>query len=600
MFKCKIGWQRIAFPTNPKFRGYINLDLWRKELPPFFFYGKEIKGLEKQPSNMLKEQVVAIKKGTYTYFNKKKIDIGIDYDWLTNPITRYTYDIDKHWSKIIDLSENQGDIKYVWEKARFSFLYDLIRYDYHFEENQSDFVFKQISDFMHKNPINQGPNYKCSQEIGLRILNWTFALYYYRDSEHLTKDLFDRMIHYIYWQLHHIYHNINFSRISVRNNHAITEVLVLYLGGKLFPFLPNVKKWSKKGRKCFEEEIAYQIYEDGTFLQFSMNYHRVVVQLLTWAIRLSELNNDSFGSVIYDGAKKSLIFLETCMDDASGKLPNYGANDGALFFKLTDDDYRIYRSQLDDLRAVLFGRTFYNSKSPYWYGIQPDNAMPPKTSTISSFEKGGYYLIQEGDTKTFLRCGAYKDRPSQSDNLHLDIWFNGVNYLRDSGSFQYNTTKDLLHYFLGCESHNTVGIDGENQMQKAGRFVWHYWVKEAKAFIVEKNDGFEFEGTIKAFKHLGNNITHQRVVHKKKGLNEWYVQDRINCDKDKLLYQYWQLNPACEDKIEITTEDETGNKLIPLREEKYFSEYYSVKEPSIRLTFKTRGKLFKTKIKIYQ
>ena len=67
------------------------------------------------------------------------------------------------------LSKEAGDIKYVWEKSRFSFLYDVIRYDYHFDDDQSEFIFKQIEDFIDKNPINQGPNYKCSQEISLRF-----------------------------------------------------------------------------------------------------------------------------------------------------------------------------------------------------------------------------------------------------------------------------------------------------------------------------------------------------------------------------------------------------------------------------------------------
>ena len=81
--------------------------------------------------------------------------------------------------------------------------------------------------------------------------------------------------------------NINFSRKTVRNNHAITEVLMLYLSGLLFPFFPETKTWKQKGKQWFEEEISYQIYEDGTFLQFSHNYHRVLIQLLTWAFYLS-------------------------------------------------------------------------------------------------------------------------------------------------------------------------------------------------------------------------------------------------------------------------------------------------------------------------
>ena len=75
-----------------------------------------------------------------------------------------------------------------------------------------------------------------------------FALYYYKDSEYLTEDLFAKIMHFVYWQIHHVYKNIRFSRISVRNNHAITETLMLYLSDKLFPFLPNVKKWRKRKR----------------------------------------------------------------------------------------------------------------------------------------------------------------------------------------------------------------------------------------------------------------------------------------------------------------------------------------------------------------
>ena len=466
LLKTKLGWQKKTFPINPYFKKFIGLQEWKDNLPRFFFYGKEINGLEKKPTEDLKKNLKDLKKGIYTFFNKTKIDLGVDYDWITNPLTNYKYKINKHWSKIEDLSLKAGDIKYVWEKARFSFLYDVIRYDYHFEDDQSEFVFGQIEDFIDKNPINQGPNYKCSQEISLRILNWVFALYFYKDSKHLTEALFAKIMHTIYWQIHHVYHNIHFSRISVRNNHVITETLMLYLSHKLFPFFPDVKEWSVKGKEWFEKEIAYQIYPDGTFLQFSMNYHRIVIQLLTWAIQLAKLNNETFNDVIYDRAEKSLNFLHVCSDTVTGKLPNYGSNDGALFFKLTNDHYRNYRSQLDDLRAVLKGITFYNSKSPLWYGLHSKNEKPNQISELNEFNNSGYYIIQEENTKTFIRCGAYKDRPYQSDNLHLDIWVDGENILRDNGSYKYNTDKQLLEYFTGSEGHNTISIANKNQMQK--------------------------------------------------------------------------------------------------------------------------------------
>ena len=594
--KTKLGWQKKAFPTNPEFEKFINLQDWKFNLPAFFFFGKEVNGLEKNPTEDLKTNFQDLKKGVYTFFNKTKIDLGNDYDWITNPSTNHKYDINKHWSEIQDLSAEAGDIKYVWEKARFCFLYDVIRYDYHFQEDQSQFVFQQIEDFIDKNPINQGPNYKCSQEISLRVLNWTFALYYYKDSPNLTEALFQKIMHSIYWQIHHVYHNIHFSRISVRNNHAITETLMLYLSDKLFPFLPNVKKWSEKGKAWFEQEIEYQIYSDGTFLQFSMNYHRVVVQLLTWGIQLSKLNNDLFKSNVYERAEKSLIFLKTCMDLKSGQLPNYGSNDGALFFKLNNDDYRDYRSQLDDLTAVLNGYTEHNTKSPYWYGIQPVNNSPKIFSGSREFKESGYYIIQEGNTKTFIRCGAYKDRPYQSDNLHLDIWIDGENVLRDNGSYKYNTNKELINYFNGCEGHNTISIDGKDQMQKGDRFIWNYWVKDAKATLSESHNSFVFKGKIKGYKHLDSDISHQRIVTKSKGLNEWLVNDIISGVQNKTSFQYWHFSDEIFDKLSITSLDQNNKNLEPKIEEKWYSSYYGTKEKSTRLSFQSNTNMFTTKI----
>ena len=595
----KLGRQKKAFPTNPEFKKFIDLEEWRNNLPPFFFFGKNIHNLPKNKDESLKATFENIKKGTFTFFSKQQFDLGKDFDWMTNPVSKHKYEDTKHWSEIQDISAEAGDIKFVWEKARFSFLHDIIRYDYHFEDDQSQLVLSEIESFIDKNPINQGPNYKCSQETSLRLLNWTFALYYYKDSAHLNEALFQKVINSIYWQLHHVYKNIHFSRIAVRNNHAITETLTLYLSAKLFPFISDTKKWSIKGKAWFEQEIEYQIYKDGTFLQFSMNYHRVVVQLLTWAFQLSKLNSEKFKPVVYERAVKSLNFLDACLDPVSGKLPNYGSNDGALFFKLTNDDFRNYKSQLNDLRLALHNKAYAKNESAFWYGLNRgetiDYISPKETN---SFNIGGYFIAQDKDVKTFIRCGKYKDRPFQSDNLHIDIWVNGNNILRDSGSYKYNTEKEFLNYFNGCEGHNTVSVLGENQMLKGSRFIWYNWVRQAKAILIKKDDTFYFKGRIKAFKNIANNIYHKRTFTKVVGENLWEVIDVVENTNGITKYQYWHINPEFKNTIKIEAFDVDNREIEPLVEEKWFSGYYGVKEKSIRLTFATNKSSFKTTIKI--
>lgn len=600
--QTKTGLLKAKFPGAVEPLKNISLEAWRNNPPVFFFHGKNIAGLERKPSDRLKKAYEAIRAGKYTFFSclTYTVEDGAE-GWHTNPDTGYRYNAGKHWTEIPDFSKEAGDIKFVWEKARFSFLYDVIRYDYHHKADCSGFVFRQIESFIDYNPLNLGPQYKCSQEISLRLLNWTFALYYYRDSEELTEERFRKIMQSIYGQLHHVFGNIRFSRIAVRNNHAITETLMLYLSGLLFPFMPETAEWSQKGKKWFEEEIAYQVYEDGTFLQFSMNYHRVVIQLLSWGLRLADLHGQRFEEVVYERAARSLYFLDVCTDTLSGQLPNYGANDGALFFRLTDDDYRVYTSQLNDLRAVMEGRMSRFEESVYWYGIADARVEVRNQEGVYAFPQGGYYVAQEGTTKTFIRCGAYKDRPSQSDNLHLDIWADGVNYLWDTGSYKYNTDDRWLKYFNGVAGHNTVGIDEHDQMLKGGRFIWFYWVKGAEGkwepVTDEDKEGILFEGEIEGYRHLGG-IEHRRNVFKYKNALEWVVTDKLEGKENKMARQFWHLNPAVEHLVEITCTDAEGKQLEPLREVKHYSRYYGRKEDSIRLTFQTLTKGFRTVIRL--
>jgi len=181
IIKSKLGIIENRFPTSTDFKKFVKLEDWKENTPLFFFKDRSEITLPKLKFTGLKETCEEILNGTFTFFSNLKFDLGNDYDWITNPETGYQYDITQHFSKVQDLSKEAGDIKYVWEKARFSFVYDIIRYDYHFDKENAEFIFAQIESFIDKNPINQGPNYKCSQETSLRILNWIFALYFYKN-----------------------------------------------------------------------------------------------------------------------------------------------------------------------------------------------------------------------------------------------------------------------------------------------------------------------------------------------------------------------------------------------------------------------------------
>ena len=599
--KKRTGILKNAYPTSYQEKQFVSLDVWRKNAPAFFFHSKEELGLfvlSEQGKHKLKKEYQLIKEGKLRFFSSKIYDLGVDYDWVTNPDTNYKYNKDTHWTSIPDFDPEKGDIKYVWEKSRFSYLYTIIRYDKYFKEDQSSYVFQQITDWIDKNPLNCGPNYVCSQETSLRVLNWIFALYYYRFSENLTEEKFQKIINSIYWQLMHVESNIHFSRIAVRNNHAITETMMLLLSGVLFPFFSTSHRWFSKGKKYFEEEVLYQVYKDGSYIQYSMNYQRVAIQLFTWVNILVEKNNVELKKEVRDRMKKCLDFLYQLQEDKIGELPNYGANDGALFFPLNACTYRDYRPQLN---ALFY---YYNKKGLYdfgdyyedlfwYYGVsQVDKDKIERKS--SEFKETGYYTLREKNKYAFIRCGNHKDRPSQADNLHIDLWVNGVNLLRDAGSYKYNSSPEDIKYFMGTSSHNTVQLDEFDQMEKGGRFIWYNWSVGVKGQIVENEDYILFDGEILAYKHVIPNIRHRRIIKQYKNVEKWEVVDQIN-NQEYTSFQIWNLHPLFfELGYKIESYDKDGNPIKSRLSKGFYSSFYGEKEVSDQLKFSSTEGYFQT------
>jgi len=604
--KKRLSILKMSFPTKTKTEQYESHEQWTKVARPFFFDFQAQIELDSIPNKILAEKAEKIKKGQFLYFSGIEYNLGNGYDWVTNPDTGYKYSNTIHWLSINDYSQSSGDIKYVWEKSRFSFLYILIRDEFHNGTDNSAFIFNEIIDWIDKNPVNCGPNWICSQEISLRVMNWVFAIYFYKEKSIPNEEQWQKILNSIYWQIDHVYQNIDFSRIAVRNNHAISESFALYYVGTLFPFFKSSEKWRKSGKKWFEEEVLYQVYNDGTFLQYSMNYHRVLIQLLTWAIGISEINGDTFSKEVKEKAYKALNFAFQCQDEFSGHLPNYGANDGAIFFPLNESEYRDYRPQINALHKLLTGKSAYNTngvwnEDSYWYGnkLKDGIGFEPisKKMGIVRFDDGGFYLFRQNERFTFIRCGSHPNRPSQADNLHLDIWYQGRNLIVDAGSYKYNTDYVNLKYFMGTASHNTVMLGNYDQMLKGARFIWYNWTNAQSVEISENENFYFFKGQISAFRELSHEIIVNREVHINKLDLKWTVIDQVfNYSGDEEMRQYWHINNVPGVAVQIVPKKDTN---AVLREEVgWYSSLYGIKSKNQQLVVTSRERKIESNIYI--
>jgi hypothetical protein len=327
---------------------------------------------------------------------------------------------------------------------------------------------------------------------------------------------------------------------------------------------------------------------------------------LTWGIRLAELNNEKLNPEVYEKAKKSMDFLYKSMDISSGMLPNYGSNDGALFFKLNDQDYRDFRPQIQALLYALdlqgkAGFQRFIGEDLYWLGLArkiPENYHLNKDIGTFSYPAGGYYIIREKNSMTYIRCGKHKDRPAHADNLHLDIWYKGINYFRDNGSYMYNSETELLRFFFGTLSHNTVMLDDFDQMLKGPRFIWFDWSQAKNAAIKESDDYYEFEGTVSAFRYLGKAIEHRRNIIKVKGTPRWIVTDEITGTNKYRIHQLWHPDPDVSGLISVIAHDSGGKVISKEIRKGWYSSYYGQKEETDYWIFSTDSRKIVTEIEI--
>ena len=594
MVKTRLGVLKRQFPDE-----FPSLAKWRDSNSNFFIDFEEVK-IEKyseEALHELAENVKRIHEGEIQFFSYEWFKVT---DWFTHPVSGYVYP-KVHFTEIEDFSEKNGDIKYAWEKARFSWVYTLIRYQKQTGNNQATFIFEQIERFINENPLNIGPQYKCSQEMSLRVFNWTFVLFFYKNDSALTETLYNKILKSISGHYHHVYHNINFSRIAVRNNHAITETLALHLISKWYPFLPNSSKWGKKGKAWFEEEVAYQLYEDGGFLQYSHNYHRVVVQLLTWALLQAKKDNETYKPVVKQRAKVSYQFLQLLVQKGNGWLPNYGQNDGALFFPLNAMQFRDYRPQLNALASVLnlnTGKARFEDEA--WYGIKGNVAKEPsEESGLFSFDSYGQYVMKDSTSLTVINNPSYFNRPAQSDQLHLDIHVNGQNILFDPGTYKYNTDKEFIDFFFGTGGHNTVQLGIANQMLKGARFIWYNWVKETGNRANLRDGLYEYTGWYNGFVKETGGMRIERKVIKHENKLSWVIFDTIDTrTKHELMKVHWNVLPIYQKVVHIKAFDEEGEPVHKQERKAWNSTHYGRKEEFNQIEFSTSGNYIRTEITI--
>lgn len=483
-------------------------------------------------------------RGRFLYYSRHVHDLGWPPDWMLNPFTGGGHDSTRHWCDTPTFSPTLGDIKDVWEPSRFACAYWFVRAHAMTGDEKYPAAFWELFESWRRaNPPNMGPNWKCGQETALRTMAWCFALCGFWRAKATTPGRVVDMAKMIAVQADRIAGNIAYA-ISQKNNHALSEAVGLLTAGLLFPEFRAARRWESIGRRVLEREVPRQVYDDGSFVQHSMNYHRVMLHDCLWAVRLAELNGRPLSPQLRERIGKAGEFLFEMLDLESGRVPNYGANDGALILPLAACDYVDYRPTVQAARYMAACRRSlppgpWDEMLVWLHGKEaasaPISIEKPRSRRL---DPGGYYTLRSGRSWCMVRCHAYRDRPAHVDMLHLDLWHDGVNVLGDTGTYKYFTPdRPRLERFLpDISAHNTVEIDGVGPLSRISRFLWMPW---PKARCLDHRDRF-WQGEHYAYNRYPWHVVHRRIVELTDG-EQWQITDEILGDGTHDVVLRWHL-----------------------------------------------------------
>lgn len=403
-------------------------------------------------------------------------------DWLANPLTGVRMpEPGRPWWQIPDFDPAVGDIKLIWELSRMDWVLALAQRAR--AGNGADLARLNawLADWFTHNPPYRGPNWKCGQEASIRVMHLGAAALILGQVAEAGPALRDALC----LHLRRIAPTIQYA-VAQDNNHGTSEAAALFIGGSWLQALgdPDGARWARSGRRWLENRAARLVGADGSFSQYSLNYHRVMLDTFSLAeIWRRQLGLAPLSARFNARALAAAEWLRHMVQGGAGDAPNLGANDGARLLQLDDSGYRDHRASVQ-LALVLFGgRRAYAGEGAFnhalaWLGVAlPDETAPAPASYLA--DDGGFAVLRSGAAMAMLRYPRFRFRPGQADALHVDLWTGGCNLLRDAGTYSYNGGADWLAYFGGTASHNTVQFDGRDQMPRLGRFLFGGWLKTA-------------------------------------------------------------------------------------------------------------------------
>ena len=504
-----------------------------------------------------------------SYFDLIDVDLGTPINWHKDHATQQQSSKNAILSvNYRDIKQN-GDCKLVWEPNRHHQFVVLARaFKVTGELKYAQAVISQLTSWLDANPYGYGMNWKNPLELGIRLINWVWAIDLILESGLFVGEFKERFLDSVYLHCRDV--SGKFSQGSSANNHLVGEAAGVYMASSYFSMLKDATLWRTKSKQVLENEINAQTFADGCSKEHGFSYQFFVFQFYLFSSQIATWQGDNFSQSYLTSLQKLSEFI-ALIAQGGNNYPMLGDQDDGYALDLGNHVHDI--NALCDLACHLFDNDIFKqsikqkSESSFWLFNQTDlnydqiTSLQHKSLKSHKFNKSGYYLLQAGNLKDNDQVSILFDcaelgytsiaAHGHADALSIVMRINGTDLLVDSGTYDYYSFPKWRDHFRKTKAHNTIEIDEVDQSIMTGPFMWEKHA-QSKCLQWDPNKvGGLVVGTHNGYERLENPATHERQLLLNSANKKLEITDTIHSQGQHEVALYFHLSEYCSNiKVE--------------------------------------------------
>ncbi|MDQ6949237.1 MAG: heparinase II/III-family protein [Actinomycetota bacterium] len=369
---------------------------------------------------------------------------------------------DKWWKLDIRSGSRAADVKWTWELGRQRHLVVLARAAY-LQPSKPVYraaLVQGLRSFLEQAPPEMGIHWYSNLEIALRIMRWQEILGLVDVGTKLRRAMSAVIGH----ARRHLVADLGYTLSTMRNNHLLGDALGILVAR------PSSRRDGATlvAERLFALQLRCELRPDGSMTEDSVSYHRFVLEMLAWRLRVANPDPSLAGAAV--SAAQYLARLGAF----EGQIPQFGDWDEGRVLCVADDPSSLSGSVAATLSLAGTGsppdwRQRWDECT--WYTSAGEPIEPEPAVTDGSDVGGGTGRASCAGFTVWLKAGSGPWH-GHADLCSCPIRAQGEWLIGDPGTGTYNGDPEIRDHFRSTAAHSALALDGLDQLGPHRTFRW--------------------------------------------------------------------------------------------------------------------------------